>query len=110
MLVGEIRRVSGTQGQYRQMEFYDPAATPRFTVNGRRIPDGVYFAEYNSVTGQPVRAYLVRYSQSAGLRTLASATNHAIPVNQLPRALSTTPLLTVPSGGVSSGAQSTEAE
>ena len=69
MLVGEIRSTSGAQGQYRQMEFYDPASTPRFTVNGRRIPDGVYFAEYNSVTGQPVRAYLVRYSQSAGLYT-----------------------------------------
>jgi hypothetical protein len=104
LLVGNIRGTSGGQGQYRQLEFYDPASPARFTANGRRIPDGVYFAEYDSATGQAVRAYLVRYSQSTGFRTLADAVNFQIPVNQLPPLLHTMPLLTAPVGAAAAEA------
>jgi hypothetical protein len=87
ILVGDIRAAQGAQGQYRQMEFFDPGAPPRFTTNGRRIPDGVFFAEYDSATGLPVRAWQVRWAQAGGFRTRASAGQYAIPVAQLPAVL-----------------------
>lgn len=87
ILVGDIRTAQGAQGQYRQMEFFDPGSPPRFTTNGRRIPDGVFFAEYDSATGVPLRAWQVRWSQAAGFTTRASAAQFSIPVAQLPAVL-----------------------
>ena len=103
ILVGDIRTAQGAAGQYRQMEFFDPNSAARFTTNGRRIPDGVYFAEYSTTTGQPVRAWQVRWSQAAGLRTRASAATFAIPTNQLPPVLqSRAPVSAVGASGAAS--------
>lgn len=84
ILVGDIRAASGAQGQYRQMEFFEPNTLPRYTANGRRIPDGVYFAEYNSATGEPVRAWQVRWADAVGLRTRVDSNRFLIPPDQLP--------------------------
>jgi hypothetical protein len=66
------------------MEFFEPNTLPRYTANGRRIPDGVYFAEYNSTTGEPVRAWQVRWADAVGLRTRVDSNRFLIPPDQLP--------------------------